>query len=217
MKFKLVPALAGALCVSATATADLTGLTTEVKIDDATEANGLFVCNVYANFDGDGDRLLSIGFADVTSSTGAFWQHQLGLDTAPLDFLIPIDPLVAYDSFVSIGVKVNVGGTDGTTPDPDFNSSMFNNDGHLVGGWFNNNPDNGQGDPVNLQVLIAQLVIQNPGANDSIGGSLTVFWKDGDDGMIIGSDVSFNHPVPAPGALALLGIAGLAGRRRRRA
>ena len=214
MKFKLVPALAGALCVSATATADLTGLSVETKENDETMANGLFVCNIYANFDGDGDRLLSIGFADVSSSTGAFWQHQLGLDTAPLDFLIPIDPLVAYDSFVTIGVKVNEG-ADGTTPDPDFNSDMFNNNGALVGGWFNSNPDNGQGDGGNI--LVAQLTLLKPPGDAKIGGSMTVFWKDGDTGEIIGTEVSFSHPVPAPGALALLGLAGLAGRRRRRA
>ena len=41
MKFKLVPALAGALFVSAAATADITNLTTEVKINDETTAAGL--------------------------------------------------------------------------------------------------------------------------------------------------------------------------------
>lgn len=213
MKFKLVPAIAGALVVSATATADFTNLTAETK--DSGDS-GLFVCNVYANFDGAGDRMLSIGFANVASSTGAFYQNALGLDTAPLDFLLPLDPLLQYDSFVTVGVKES-DGSDGTTPDPDFDSGAFNGSGQVLGGWFNSNPDNGQGDPVGGRVLIAQLTIENAAGSDSVGGSMTVFWKDGDTGDIIGTESSFNHAVPAPGALALLGLAGLAGRRRRRA
>lgn len=208
-------ALLGAAAMTASTLADFTGIESIRIEDDTTQIENMFVCQLYANFDDPNDRLLSIGFADIAASTGSFYHHSMGLDTAPLDFLIEIFPVMLHDSFVTIGVTES-DGSDATTPDPDFDSAAFNGSGILNGGWFNSNPDNGQGDPVDGGVIIAQLTIQDFSSDDFIGGSLTIFWKDGDTGEIIGTETSFDHPVPAPGAIVMLAAAGVVNRRRRR-
>jgi hypothetical protein len=79
---------------------------------------------------------------------------------------------------VTIGLTFVPDGTsDGTAPDPDFNSALFGGSGHLVGGWFNVPPTNGQGAPNDqLRVLIAQLSVRT---GFRISGSATIFVNDG--------------------------------------
>ena len=86
-------------------------------------------------------------------------------------------------------------------------------------GWFNSSPPNLQGrvgvaPNTATDVLIGQFVIDR---NAFAGNwSLTLGYNDGIPGSAVQfATASFAFCIPAPGALALLGLAGLAGRRRR--
>ena len=136
-----------------------------------------------------------------------------------------------YDSFLTIGGTAVA--TNSTSSDPSWNSGgsgshaggadgwnradLLNN-GTM--GWFNSSPPTLQGrvgvaPNTATDVLVGQFVIDR----NANGGtwSLTIGYNDG----VVGSPVQFGTAsfnigiVPAPGAMALLGLAGLAGRRRR--
>ncbi len=183
------------LLITTSASADFVGVTTVHKDDpdtDAlcTQAGGEFVffpltvCNVYAAFDVGADRLLNIGNADLQvwsgGNPGVFYQHLFGGDTSTSCFIPGAFPDLICDSFVTIGNKCDPG-TDGSATDPDFNPDEFNNNGHIVGGWFNGFPLNGQGDAgqdppnQNLQVLFLQSSVEQ---GNSMSGSINIFWRD---------------------------------------
>ncbi len=135
-----------------------------------------------------------------------------------------------FDSYLVIGGAATA--TNTTNADPSWNSggsgahaggaSGWNradllNNGTM--GWFNSSPPNLQGrvgvaPNTATEVLLGQFVIDRGafagnwtltiGYNDGIAGSAVQFATN-----------SFAIGVPAPGALALLGLAGFAGRRRR--
>ena len=107
-----------------------------------------------------------------------------------------------------------------TNGDPGFGVAGFNQvnmpDTATVGvaGWFNSNPPNLQGrvGPAGT-MLLGQFALSNT-------AFMTLFMKVGYNSGIAGAPVqfgegTFNLGVPAPGAIALLGLAGLTGRRRR--
>ena len=133
-----------------------------------------------------------------------------------------------YDSFLTIGGTATA--TNTSNADPSWNSGgsgshaggangwnradLLNN-GTM--GWFNSSPPNLQGrvgvaPNTATDVLIGQFVIDR-GANLGFW-TVTAGYNDG----IAGSSVQFytgTFCIPTPGALAVLGLAGLAGRRRR--
>ena len=135
-----------------------------------------------------------------------------------------------YDSFLTIGGTATA--TNSSSADPSWNSGGSGS--HIGGaagwnradllnngtmGWFNSSPPNLQGrvgvaPNTATDVLIGQFVIDR---SLSAGlWSLTVGYNDG----VSGSSVQFGTStfvigVPAPGVLALAGLAGLSGRRRR--
>ena len=119
-----------------------------------------------------------------------------------------------WDSYVSIGALYQDGNP--------FGSNNLNNigvdwatwegGGDLVtdnGSWFVT-PDDAQGGELNGQVFIGQFTIDG----GDIVGQVNLQGKDADGNTWNEIGASW---VPAPGALALLGLAGVAGRRRRRA
>ena len=206
---------------TAAASADFVGLVVEQKTDIPDLPDNLFVCNLYAKFDGPSDRLLSMGFADIATQDGSsFHQDPFGSDLAPSSIFVDIFPSLLYDSFLTIGYKVVPKGVvDGTTLDAGWNSQLFNEGGQIVGGWFNSNPPNGQGDAANYadgEILIAQLVTIDDANGNVVGieGSFTLFWQTEPGGGVSEQKVSFNH-VPTPSALALVVVAALSRRRRR--
>ena len=179
-----------------------------------------FVSNIYVRFSELDDRLLSIGFSNMFTKNGSnFFQHPLGGNTAPNAALFDIPGFMAvrFDTFVTIGVKSN-DGSDATATDFDY----LDIGNKISGGWFAD-PDSGQGDASNgilkedgnYWVLVAQLTIVNKPDN-GVAGSMIVFWQEAPgqaQQQIFGS---FDNQVPSPGALALLGLAGLVGAHRRR-
>jgi hypothetical protein len=83
-------------------------------------------------------------------------------------------------------------------------------------GWFNSNPPNlqgrvGVGANTATDVRLGQFVVDR----NANGGTwnLKIGYTDGVTTTVQFAETSFS--LPAPGAVALLGLAGLAGRRRR--
>lgn len=208
----------GSLILASAASADFTGWSSEIKGTASAAGDiGFWVVNIYGDFTNSGDRLLSVIGADYNSAGDQGLYHNpfsTGLEPNPLFF--PVDPNLQWDSFVTIGHKTTVVGQPTTAFDPDGEWSPVT--GGFTGGYFipGDAPQGLAGD--SLKVLIAQLTIQNPDASAAVGGTATVAWEGG--GIAGGgtqfTEIDFLVSIPAPGALALLGLAGLAGTRRRR-
>ena len=144
----------------------------------------------------DGGTFVQSGFAGPTSSdnNSAFWA---------------MFPSMEFDSLVTIGL-LNSTANALNTIGIDF--STFEAGGALEtsnGSWFVT-PDDQQGTEIDGRILIGQFTVTS-GA--SVVGQVSLQGRDIEGDNWTAESVSW---VPAPGALALLGVAGLAGRRRRR-
>jgi len=231
MKVKTLSVLAGlggSLLLGSAANAAFTGLVAETK--DASDTTGwnnpaldLFVCNVYMQF----SDPMDVGYAvagtpntpmSITANgASTFYQNAFGGDTAPSAALVAAFPSLAFDTFLTWNHKLD----DGDPATPGFSPGFPGFVGNFLGGtnlgWFVT-PNSPLAVPdASGRVLIAQLTIDvatEPGAT-GISGSMLVQWDD-PNGNTTQQSASFDHPIPAPGALALLGMAGLMGTRRRR-
>ena len=196
------------LLITPPASADFVGVTT-VNPDDpdtdfqCTQGYGAFVpgpltvCNVYARFSDPAESLLALGTADLQVYNGAkpdiFFSHPFNYPpSSPACAAIPAFPDLICDSFVTIGLlcRPNPPDTDGTYVDGNFSKGEFNFNGHIVGGWFNEDPDNDQGDAgnyPNLEVLFLHVSMA-PGL--SMSGDIDIFWEDSDSGETI-AEVDF--------------------------
>ena len=146
-------------------------------------------------------------------------------DRAPVDTVVDFFAQLAYDTFVTIGVNLfdSDGSGEGQTEDfmfqtpgwPGFTASSLD---WSAGAWTVL-PFSEQANPFNPafvagdgRTLIAQLA-----TTDGTGfeGSVLVQYMSG--GMPGSTYASFTHIIPAPGTLALMGlaVAGVGGRRRR--
>ena len=222
--------LLGSLCtpliLAAPANATFTGLSTETR----TNAFGLDVISVYADFSTPGDQLTSIAGTPLSPLNlsvigGTFYQHAVGSDLAPLDTTVAMFPSLAFDTFVTIGVEVfDIAGDGGGQPQnltlllptwPGFGPSSLST---ISSGWFVF-PFSPQGNPFNTdfvagdgRTLIAQLATADGTAFE---GTMLVSFMDS-FGLPGSTTATFTHVIPAPGTLLLLGVAGLCSRRRRR-
>ena len=125
-----------------------------------------------------------------------------------------------FDSYLTIGG--NPTGTNSTNADPSWPAAggSWNRPDVPTGlnaGWFNSNPPNLQGRVGSVgntatDVRLGQFSVDR----DANGGTWNL--KIGYNSGVSGAPVQFaetTFSLPAPGAMALLGLAGLAGRRRR--
>jgi hypothetical protein len=125
-----------------------------------------------------------------------------------------------FDSYLTIGG--NPTGTNSTNADPSWPAAggSWNRPDVPTGlnaGWFNSNPPNLQGRVGSVgntatDVRLGQFSVDR----DANGGTWNL--KIGYNSGVAGAPVQFaesTFSLPAPGAMALLGLAGLAGRRRR--
>ena len=209
----VLPVLAGiaTLAVSSVASAAFTGLAADSYI------NGDFaVVDLYACYDSGDDVTLNAFNADITNLD---WNHD--------DFLgpnwSPVLALSDVDSFVAIGGTTGAGNS--TSGDPNFE----NLDGASIpdlAGWFPGAPPNLQGQAAaneavgdGFYTLLGRFVIATPTAPASLDvNSISLTYNQGLGTPAEQTTTSGSFAfVPAPGALALLGLAGLAGSRRRRA
>ena len=192
----------------------------------------LDVYTLWARFDGPTDTILNaLNFNRVDGSAGNMFYHKdnasynSGVLQQEFGTWNPSQTGNAaanrpFDSYLTIGNKAV--GTNPTQADPSWPSAGGSWDradlpsGFNIG-WFNPNPPNfqgrvGVGANTATDVRLGQFVV-DAGAD---GGtwSLRVGYNSGVQGAPVQfGDGSFS--LPAPGALALLGLAGLAGRRRR--
>ena len=116
-----------------------------------------------------------------------------------------------YDTFLTIG-RLSATGDELSVQDMDFSS--FTNEIATSNGTWYVTPDAAQGEAdADGRVLIGQFSFAaGTGGLASMDGLINMQGKNAD-----GSNwTALNQWVPAPGALALLGLAGIAGRRRRR-
>lgn len=223
-------AIAGAMAITGGANATFVGLLLENKTDDAAQAQGLFVCNIYAVFSQAGDNITAVNSnSTTTDDPNGFHQenHPFGSnpDGPPISFEVTVNPNVIYDSFVTFGRKftdVGPGGTDVLSFTPDWTDpgGGFQGGNTMLGGWFLSNPTTGQGlagsyaqnPDGTYSILLAQLVVSKTAG---IIGNWTIGFLAQGQTQGEFATVDFVH-VPTPGALALLGMAGLLGVRRRR-
>ena len=178
------------------------------------------VYRIYVEFDAPGGSLNAVyGDAShglhIQATTGGFYQNAFGGDTSKNinPALYGPFPSLVYDSWVTIGLE-DMTGNNLNTIGIDFGA--FASGGAISttdGSWFTT-PDDAQsyaGD--DNRVLIGQFTVD---VGAFVDATMNLQGKYGDQG---GDQVTWNATwiVPAPGGLVLLGMAGLAGRRRRRA
>jgi hypothetical protein len=230
-EFMKLMALALAAAVSSTASAAFVEFYT-VKTQTSNSGVNLDVYVLYARFDGATDTVLNAfnlnGLAGSTmnafyhkdnsdednpgqlsQSVGSWAPQATGSATANRPF----------DSYLVIGGNPVLANS--TNADPSWGAALSWNRADIPNGlnvgWFNSNPPNLQGRVGNTgntadSVRLGQFVI----ARDFNAGTFNI--KIGYNSGVAGAPVQFAEStfnLPAPGAVALLGLAGLAGRRRR--
>ena len=178
--------------------------------------------DVYAEFTDDSWAVLNVFNADITTNDGQGFHHNDLSDATggswkpSFSFDIPgsYDPM--RDSYVTIGYGVGAeAALNQTALDPGFDPS---NTPFIPtnAGWFNLTPDDPQY-ASNGEVKLAHFVLNTNRADlQFITFQADIGYNTGP-----GSEVQFGEApsaiieLPAPGALALLGLGGLAARRRR--
>ncbi|MEE2908025.1 MAG: hypothetical protein VX527_09365 [Planctomycetota bacterium] len=228
-----VPSIVGiVLTAPSVACAALVGLNLEEHAVDG--LNGYTTWRLYAEFDNANDQLTSVGGANPTLgaiiSYGGFYQNYVGGATSAYinSNFFPFIPELEYDSWVTIGGETTTDSQTLTTVGINFSSFEAGNDLFITNGeWTRpmNDPQAfGQvvGSMPNYQVLVGQFTIAGYGPNTAPWGQLNLsgfseqFGLTGELMPWSAENVSFGTPVPAPGALALLGLAVLGAPRRRR-
>ena len=210
--------VAGSL-IASSAMADYTGLTS-VNSDNG---DGTWTAQIYANFSAATDELDAV-FGDAQnalsiSTSGMFYQNALGGATSQSinPALIPLFPSLALDSWVTIGLSDQ---TDNAMLNIGIDFTDFNAGGSIStdnGSWFATPDDPQVLAGADLRVLVGQFTMM--GMDDNVSGVLNLQGKAGDFETFQARDQAFDFAygmVPAPGALALLGLAGVASRRRRK-
>jgi len=206
---------AGSL-IATSAMADYTGLTS-VNVDNG---DGTWTAQIFANFSAATDELDAV-FGDAQNSlvietSSSFYQNALGgaTSTSINPALIPLFPSLALDSWVTIGLSDQ---TDNALLNIGIDFSGFEAGGSIStdnGSWFATPDDPQVLAGADLRVLVGQFTMMGDG---NVSGVLNLQGKAGDFETFQARDQAFDFSmVPAPGALALLGLAGVASRRRRK-
>ncbi len=203
--------------ICAGAMADYTGLSHET-VDNG---DGTITSRIFVNFDAETDELDAV-FGDAENalhitSTNGFYQNDFGgatsADINPA--LYSAFPSLVMDSWVTIGLEDQV---DNNMLNIGIDFADFEDNGGDIwtdnGTWFAT-PDDAQVlAGADLRVMIGQFTML--GLDSFVSGVLNIQGKHGDFETFQERDIAFVFPMPpAPGTLALLGIAGLAQRRRK--
>jgi MYXO-CTERM domain-containing protein len=237
--------LGGAMILSGSANAEYLGLTVELHTTVNVPAGLRDVYRVYANFSLGSDRLFNWGGGTADPVTirnnvganggplgGGFFNAGLGTSQAPTAYSISLNAATAWDTFATIGVAIAEQGSgpsatfptiDQTQLSPGFpvfgNANQFSYGGATFApgsgpGFEQNRADYVNDLDLDLRVMMMQLTVI---AGQHVAGTVAqVAWQN--DGVAGGGTAlqqTFDS-FPAPGALALLGMAGLVGSRRRR-
>jgi hypothetical protein len=212
MKILTLTAGMGSLILAGTTMADFQGISHTMYESDYGDVYRIYV-DVEAGDQlnavyGDADNALSIEGTSAFVQSGFGQATVAGMNPALFGFF----PSLVHDSFVTIGLETNVGNA---MLDIGIDFSGFEAGGQIYtnnGSWFAT-PDDAQVYEVGGQVLIGQFTVA---AGEGVFGIINLQGKNGSDGENWSiSGVEFST-IPAPGALALLGLAGIAARRRRK-
>lgn len=208
--------LGATVLISSSASAAFTGWSVVFEGTRGAGAAARDVYSVYANFDQANNVLLNCfnhnviagTMADVRQTGNNTWNPS-ATDTNNEDFL---------DSYVTIdGLTANSGPnyslpTTVTALDPSFSPST----GSVIpinAGWFTSAPATNILAGVSGRVKMMQVATTVGGAGYT--ASMGMGYKNFGTTTALYGYGNYTIPVPAPGALALLGIAGAFGRRRR--
>jgi hypothetical protein len=214
--FSISTIAVGTLIVASSVSADMQGISVDA-IDSGFGIGTTY--RVYVDVDtgdqvdaiwGDGDNPL------IIESSTSFYQNQFGGYGTPSESLFSFFPSLEYDSFVTIGLLNDTGdammdiGIDWT--DFEDNGGAISTDN---GTWFAT-PDDAQVFEQDGRVLIGQFTTDGVGAFDGgdTFGYVNILGKNAD----LTNWEYYNVPIsiPAPGAVAVLGLAGFLAIRRRK-
>jgi MYXO-CTERM domain-containing protein len=219
-----------ALGMGAAASAEFVGVYADsyaVNVSGADYA----VIDIYIQFDNSADTVLNLFNTEIFNMGGSAFHHndfntlsgQPGTWSVQQTANLPALGLVPdNDSFVLIGGPI--GSANNTALDPSFSPATAPVP-PLNAGWFTSNPPalQGRADATTLRTFVGRFVKAgidtaealsfafNMGYNQGLGTPAVFAYANG-AGRGPAFEIAY---VPAPGALALLGLAGLAGRRRR--
>ena len=224
---KLTSVFAGAvggLFLAGTATAALQSVSMEL-VNSGDQGNTYrLMANLDAGARVDAVYGNSVGTLSIGTANGAtMYQNANGGPTSKEinSNFFPFVPSMEWDSYVSIGALYQNGAPFGAN---NLNNigvdwASWEGGGDLYsdnGSWFVT-PDDAQGAELNGQVFLGQFTVQGGlGTADDLVGQINLQGKDSNGETWNAIGASWNTPIPAPGALALLGLAGLASSRRRR-
>jgi len=210
--------IAASSLIVGSAMADYTGL----SFSGVDNGDGTWTARIYADFSAATDELDAVfGDADdmlsVSSNGAGFYQNAFGGPTSSdiNPAFYDMFPSLLMDSWVTIGLEDNVGNN---MLNIGIDWSGFEGGGDIStsnGSWFATpvDPQVLAGD--DLRVMVGQFTLL--GADSTISGVLNLQGKQGDFVTFQARGQSFEFSlIPAPGAMALLGIAGIASRRRRK-
>ena len=212
----------GSLILASAASAGYAGLSAETSSHSGTNVLGqswsLDVVRIFVDLENAGDRLDAVYGSEanglVIGTTAEFYQNAAGGDSS-LQInaaLFGVYNSVEYDTFVTIG-SYNSTGDALLVQAVDF--SNFSTEVTTDNGTWVVTPDDIQGEGAGGLVMIGQFSFAaGTGGLDSMYGNVNLQGSSADGSVWEALDQWVE--VPAPGALALLGLAGLAGRRRRR-
>ena len=209
--FKLLGLTAGvgSLILAGSVVADFNGMQYE-EVENGMA--GMTTYRIYAGVDGELDAVYGdeVNNLLVTSDSG-FYQNMFGGYGAPSAALFSFFPSLEFDSFVSINLTDDAGdamldiGIDWTGFEAGGSISTDN------GTWFAT-PSDAQVFAVDGRVMVGQFTVND---GDHVYGSMNFQGKNADLTNWNADGIAFDT-APAPGALALLGLAGIAARRRRK-
>ena len=186
----------------------------------------LSITDIYLTSNDALDTALNVFDMTLNSSApSSYWQSATGAGWLPnnLGSIFDTQALREGDSFVTIGGfdaagLQTPGAGGGTGLDPNFGGNSAEAPGELAG-WFNSSPPNLNGRVQALEaiggelgVLIGRFAVEDGSPPNFAGMEVSVTWNQGIGTG--GQQGTFFH-IPTPGAFALLGVAGLVGRRRR--
>lgn len=212
MKSVSLLATGAAMLVAGSVSADFVGLSAV----SAGSVGGNDVYHVFAQFNQADDVLLNFFNHQTTAGNQSGVRHNdfAGGSWNPNFTFLPDQG--AGDSYVSM--NGNFGATSSTALDPSFGSGAGTTIPYNAG-WYNSNP----GAPITAgsgslsggvySVKIMQVALA--AGDQGWSANLTAGWKQNTASTTALFGAGSYTLVPAPGAIALLGVAGLAGRRRR--